>query len=31
MAIVGLGTDIIEIARIEHSLARSPFSATGID
>ena len=24
MAIVGLGTDIIEIARIEHSLARSP-------
>ena len=24
MAIVGLGTDIIEIARIEHSLTRSP-------
>ncbi len=24
MAIVGLGTDIIEIARIEQSLARSP-------
>lgn len=24
MAIVGLGTDIVEIGRIEHSLARSP-------
>lgn len=24
MAIIGLGTDIVEISRIEHSLARSP-------